>query len=181
MSRNGALAKTFALHLSRSSDRLLLGLEPPSTYNVACPMLKHGGNFYIRFDSMSVGEHLLETEFPRLLIDSGTTYIYLKPDLLNPLRKLLQRDYGFESAHNSEIGCVASLDEVPETLVITGPNECQIELRPIHWIVHRSAGFCAAIYDTGWGNDNTFGLVALEERETTFIFGDNPSIRMRNV
>lgn len=179
MARNHGEPKTFALSLSPTQDRLLLGLEPTHS-DVVCPMFTHTENFYINFHSLHVDGHALHPShaMTRLLIDSGTTYIYLKRALFQSLRSLLQSQYGFHSSHSSEIGCVSSLNHVPEPLLIDGGEGCHIVLRPHHWIVLHPNGYCAAIYDTGYGNDNTFGLIALEDRETTFVFGTHPEIRM---
>ena len=192
MRSHPTLPHTFALHLQPDFDRLLLGLDPNEDQpDAVCPLDKHNENFFTPVHTLDVHtqkasvstpiQHLLKLRDQRLLVDSGTTYIYFEAPLFRSLKAVLQA-HGFRSDTKNDIGCSQGLIPIP-TLVLRGAPGCDIVLYPKHWTTIRPNGeYCAVIFDTGVGNENTLGLSGLDWRRSTFVFdGAHPRIQFSNV
>jgi hypothetical protein len=185
------LFPSFALRLNPDhpeSDRLLLGVDPnsfrPTKDVVDCHMFSHTENFYTHFQQLSIGDKPFQPRSSKILIDSGTTYNYFEFSLFQHIRQVLQDDYGFHTNSKSEIGCVLDhlITGLPDIVVHGENSQCTITLQPHQWSIVQDNGWrCAAIYDTGFGNDNTLGLLGLDYRQTTFVFGTSPRIYMENL
>ena len=164
---------TFTLHLTAESDHLIVGRNPDEEeYDARCPLFKSENNYYIRFlslDMQGTRSHVsLGVSDRRMLIDSGTTFLYLERGLFTKVKQELRR-YGFTTGERGGIGCVSIAFSKLPTLLIRGVDGCSIRLKPTQYAYASFGRVCIGIHDTGWGNDNTFGLIAMDERRTTFV------------
>lgn len=189
---------SFALRLNPDhpeQDRLLLGVRPEPfnglnagvvdgrLQHASCPMFAHTENFFTSFRSLdlslSVGKNQNQTltirpRRQKLLIDSGTTHNYFEAALFQHIKTVLQEEYGFKSQSPHNIGCVRyRTGAILPNITLRGADAaCQIVLKPHQWSVLHHGHRCAAIHDTGIGNDNTLGLIGLDYRQTTFVFAN---------
>lgn len=102
----------------------------------------------------------------RWLLDTGTTFIYLQPSQLAAIRRLLPTpDEG--PSDRSDVGCYVRRHVHLPTLRMEAvkPGSATLYLTPPQYTYSPAPDWqCVGMFATGWGHENTLGLLALEGR-----------------
>ena len=158
-------SNTFGLRLCAGARFFEVGSS--SDLGVKAPFRKRNGNYFVDVVGVGVaGEARLAHGTP-WLVDSGTTFLYVDSIVLSLLRRRLASLVGTADYSVSAVGCVLSGAALPDIHLHLG-NGAELRLAPAQYAYRTGGRLCVGVFATGFGNDNTVGLIALEGRVTTF-------------
>lgn len=154
---------TFGLHLCPGDRAFEVGRADVDAPWL--PLRKHQENYYLDVERVRFGEESWPSS--RWLVDSGTTFVYVERTLLRRLRRALA-PYVDDDASTSDVGCLRAPHRRPPPFWLVVGRDV-VRLAAEQYLYDAPNGRrCVGIFDTGYGNDNTLGLLALEGRTTLF-------------
>lgn len=165
-----------ALRAQRHSNSFGLRLCPRNRFfevggagrGASAPFQKRRGNYYVQSSGIGVEGEALHAYHAAWLVDSGTTYLYVDSNVLGWVRRRLAGLVERTDAETSGVGCVRRGAPLPY-LRLYWQNGGSLRLAPSQYTYRDGRGrVCVGVFDTGFGNENTIGLIALEGRATWF-------------
>jgi len=135
---------------------------------VSAPFQKRRGNYYVQSTGVGVEHGARLAHAAAWIVDSGTTFLYVDQVLLKWVRHRLAKVVVPTLASTSGVGCVRRGAALPFLRLYWDDGQ-SLRLSPSQYTYRTIRGrLCVGVFDTGFGNENTLGLIALEERATWF-------------